>query len=288
MNAGPLVSTSWLADHLDDPTLRIVDASWYLPDHHRDPKAEYLAAHIPGAVPFDIDAVTAPGSPYPHTIPSPQIFAAAVTALGIGSEHYVVAYDGLGFFSSPRVWWMFRLFGHDRVAVLDGGFPKWQSESLPEEAGAKPPAPAVPPFAPDFRPHMVRTTDQVRDNIESGEELVLDARGPGRFAGTDPEPRAGVRSGHIPGSRNLHYPRLSNDQDGTFHGPEALAEVYRSVAVTPDRPTVCSCGSGVTACIVALGLHMIGNHNVAVYDGSWSEWGQRTDTPIETGPDGAD
>ncbi len=135
---------------------------------------------------------------------------------------------------------------------------------------------------------MVRTTDQVRDNIESGEELVLDARGPGRFAGTDPEPRAGVRSGHIPGSRNLHYPHLSNDQDGAFHDPESLAEIYQSAAVNPDRPTVCSCGSGVTACIVALGLHIIGNNNVAIYDGSWSEWGRRTDTPIETGPDSAD
>ena len=288
MSTGPLVSSSRLGDQLDDPALRIVDASWYLPEHTRDPRAEYLASHIPGALAFDIDAVAAPGATYPHTLPSPQYFADAVTAMGIGNDHYVVAYDGLGFFSAPRVWWMFRIFGHDRVAVLDGGFPKWQSESRPVETGVRRPQPAHRPFEADFRPTMSWSLGDVRNNLQSGDALVLDARGPGRFAGTEPEPRPGVRSGHIPGSRNLHYARLSDPQGGTFQSPETLAEIYSSVGATGDRPVICSCGSGVTACVLALGLHILGNDNVAIYDGSWSEWGTRTDTPIDTGPDGTD
>jgi thiosulfate/3-mercaptopyruvate sulfurtransferase len=283
MKKSPLISTAWLAEHLDDPSLRVLDASWYLPDHNRDQSQEYLSAHIPGAQRFDIDTVAVTDSPYPHTFPSAQQFAGAVTAMGVGNENFVVAYDGLGFFSAPRVWWMFRAFGHERVAVLDGGFPKWQSESLPMEAGSKMPEPASPPFEADFKPDMVRSIDFIRGNLDSGEALVLDARAPGRYAGTAPEPRPGSRAGHIPASKNLHYARLANDQDGTFPDAEALSEIYKSASVTPDKQVVCSCGSGVTACILAMGLYIIGHEDIAIYDGSWSEWGMRTDTPIDTG-----
>ena len=286
MTGKALVSASWLAEHLDDPDIQVLDASWYLPDHNRDQQAEYLAAHIPGAQRFDIDAIATTDAPYPHTFPSAELFAEAVTNLGIGNDHFVVAYDGLGFFSSARVWWMFRAFGHERVAVLDGGFPKWQADALPVESGWTAPQPADPPFCANFRPDMVRSIDDIRANLDSGKALVLDARSPGRFAGTDPEPRPGSRAGHIPGSRSLHYARLSHEQDGTFHGPDTLADIYKSAGVTPERPVVCSCGSGVTACIVAMGLYILGHEDVAIYDGSWSEWGMRTDTPIDTGADG--
>ena len=283
MNIEPLVSTSWLAEHLDDAAVRIVDASWYLPDHNRDPKAEYLTAHIPGAIPLDIDAVSDPDSPYPHTLPSPEFFADAVSQLGLTNDHFIVTYDGLGFFSAPRVWWMFRVFGHDQVAVLDGGFPKWQAEKRPTESEPPSLTPAPRPFESDFRMSMVGELNDVRDNLQDGARLVLDARGPGRFTGTEPEPRPGVRSGHIPGSRNLHYARLSDTEDGTFLDRESLAATFDSAGAGIETPVVCSCGSGVTACVLALGLHILGRTNVTVYDGSWTEWGSRSDTPVETG-----
>lgn len=283
MNETPLISTTELADRLGDPALRVLDASWYLPDQNRDAAAEYLAAHIPGALPIDIDAVADTESGLPHTLPSSEVFAAAVEALGLANDHFIVVYDGLGFFSAPRVRWMFRVFSHDRIAVLDGGFPKWRSEGLPIESGPAAPVPADRPFRTTFMPEMVRGLDDIRANLMDQAALVLDARGPGRYAGSDPEPRPGVRSGHIPGSRNLHYASLSRERDGTFHDKETLETIFAKAGVSAEQPVICSCGSGVTACILALGLEILGHDRVAVYDGSWSEWGTRTDTPIETG-----
>lgn len=286
MNDMPLISTAGLAARLGDPEIRVLDASWYLPDHHRDPAAEYQVAHIPGAVPFDIDAVADTRSGLPHTLPRPAFFASTVAALGVGNDHFVVVYDGMGFFSAPRVWWMFRVFGHDRVAVLDGGFPKWRAEGRAHDSGPASPAPAPGPFRCEFRGTMVRGLADMRANIDSAAALVLDARGPGRFAGSDPEPRPGVRPGHIPGSRNLPYGRLCDTEDGTMADPAALAGLFASLGAGDGRAVVCSCGSGVTACVLALGLHVLGRKDVAVYDGSWSEWGTRDDTPVETGPAG--
>jgi thiosulfate/3-mercaptopyruvate sulfurtransferase len=288
MSEFPLISTAALAARSGDPDVRVLDASWYLPDHNRDPAAEYLAAHIPGAVRFDIDTVADTGSGLPHTLPGPEHFASAVEAMGIGNDHFVVVYDGMGFFSAPRVWWMFRVFGHDRVAVLDGGFPKWRTEERPTESGAPSPQPAPHSFKTEFRSTMVRGLTDIRGNIESGAALVLDARGAGRFEGSDPEPRPNVRSGHIPGSRNLHYARLSDTKDGTLHDPGTLGGLFSSVGADGDRAIVCSCGSGVTACILALGLHLLAREYVSINDGSWSEWGTRTDTPVEIGPAGTD
>lgn len=283
INEGPLVSTAWLAERLGDPGIKVLDASWYLPDQNRDAAAEYLDAHISGAVPFDLDAVSDPDAPHPHTLPSAAHFAEAVAALGITNESLVVVYDGMGFFSAPRAWWMFRVFGHDRVAVLDGGFPKWAREGRPVETGRSMSAPAARPFRATFRPELVRSLADVRGNLETRAALILDARGPGRFAGTEPEPRPGVRPGHIPGSRNLHYARFTDPDSGAFLEAGELEALFASAGVAGDRAVICSCGSGVTACVLALGLHLLGRGDVAVYDGSWTEWGSHPDTPAETG-----
>jgi len=283
MNNIPLISTTALANHLSDTDLRVLDASWYLPDHNRDSEVEYLEAHIPGAIPFDINTVADTDSNLSHTLPSPETFASAVSSMGIGNDHFVVVYDGLGFFSAPRVWWMFRAFGHDRVAVLDGGLPKWLAECLPTDSGETTQMPNLRPFKAKFRGAMVQHLSDIMDNIESGEALVLDARGLGRFVGIYTEPHPELRSGHIPGSRNLHYARLCDTKDGTFKDSIALAKLFSSVSADEDRPIICSCGSGVTACILALGLEVLGRKNVAIYDGSWSEWGAQTNTPVEKG-----
>jgi thiosulfate/3-mercaptopyruvate sulfurtransferase len=284
MNAesDPLVSTEWLAEHLGAPDLRVVDATWYLPQLQRDARAEYAAAHIPGAVFFDIDAIKDPRNPLPHMLPEPADFARAVGGLGIGDGDRVIVYGGRFGIAAARVWWTFRVFGHDRVAVLDGGLARWRGQGRPLQSGPASPAPRA--FTARLRPELVRQLDTMRSNVESRREQVVDARSPGRFLGTEPEPRPGLRGGHIPGSRNLPYDRLFRAEDGTLLDPAALRRVFAEAGVDIDKPVVTTCGSGVSAAVLALGLYRLGRRNVAVYDGSWTEWAGRSDTPVTTDP----
>jgi len=275
-----LVSTEWLAARLSAPDVRVVDGSWYLPAMKRDPKAEFEAQHIPGAVYFDIDEIADTESPLPHMLPSPEKFASRARKLGLGDGNRIVVYDGLGLFSAARVWWMFRVFGHEDVAVLDGGLKKWKAEGRPLEAG--PPQPRERHFTARVNSLLVRELDDVKRNIATGREQVLDARSAGRFHGRDPEPRQGLRSGHIPGSKNLPFNEITDPATGTLLPAEQLAVKFQAAGIDPGKPVIASCGSGVTACALALGLHLIGARQVAVYDGSWTEWGGSADTPIET------
>lgn len=273
-----LVSTDWLAEHLTDPGLRILDASWYLPQSGRDARREYEAAHIPGAVFFSLDAVSDPESPLPHMLPAPGKFEKDAGALGVGTGHDVVVYDGSGInLSAPRAWWMFRVFGHERVAVLDGGFPRWLHQARPLESGS--PAPPITTFEARFQSQMVESLDAVRSALTGGHAQVLDARSAGRFHAREPEPRPGLRGGHMPGSLNLPYQDLLAP-DGTMLKGEALRARFAAAGVDLTQPVITTCGSGVTACVLALGLHLLG-HDAAVYDGSWAEWGGRADTAVE-------
>ncbi|MGH7331316.1 MAG: 3-mercaptopyruvate sulfurtransferase [Candidatus Rokuibacteriota bacterium] len=276
MNA--LVTTSWLAEHLGASDLRIVDGTWHMPALARNAREEFAEAHIPGAVFFDIDRIADTSVPLPHMLPSPQVFAASVAALGIGNDDRIVVYDVRGAISAARVWWTFRAFGHERVAVLDGGLRAWRAEGRPLERGETRPAPR--PFRAHFRPELVRDLAAVRANVTAKREQVVDARSRGRFTGTEPEPRAGLRGGHVPGSLNVPYETLYRD-DGTFLPPPALRNAFAQAGVELDKPIVTACGSGVTACVLALGLYVLGREDVAVYDGSWTEWGGRPDTPVD-------
>lgn len=274
----PVVSTQWLAEHLSAPDVRVVDASWYMPDAKRDPKAEYNEAHIPGAVYFNIDEISDSASPYPHMLPAPEKFASRVKAMGLGDGHRIVVYDGAGLFTAARVWWMFRVMGHEDVFVLDGGFPKWRAEGRPTEDLS--PVHRTRHFTPRPNHLILRDADQIKENLKTKREQIVDARSPGRFSGSEPEPRPGVRSGHIPGSKNLHYQKLLNP-DGTLRKPEALAAAFREAGIDVTKPVTASCGSGVTAAIILLALEAIDAPEGALYDGSWSEWGARAELPLE-------
>jgi thiosulfate/3-mercaptopyruvate sulfurtransferase len=275
-----LVSTTWLAQHMSDPDLRIVDTSYYLPMQNRSARAEYESNHIPGAVFFDIDEIADTSSRLPHMLPTPEKFAARVRKLGLGDGNRIVIYDSQGQFSAARAWWMFKVFGHKDVAVLDGGLPKWLAEGNPVDD--IPPQPRERHFTARLDHGMVRDKDQMLANLKTKREQVLDARTPGRFHGREPEVWPGRRSGHIPGSLNLPYGDLLEPASKTLLPADELAARFRHAGVDLSKPVVASCGSGVTASVLALGLHLIGHRQVAVYDGSWAEWGLPGDTPVET------
>lgn len=274
----PVVATEWLGTHLGEADLRVVDGTWHLPQLQRDARAEFAAAHVPGAVFFDIDAIADRTTSLPHMLPTAEAFASAVAGLGIGSGDRVVVYDASGVMSAARVWWTFRAFGHDSIGVLDGGFRKWRAEGRPVESGAAAPAPRE--FSARLRPELVRDLEAMRANLDSRAAQVLDARSAGRFAGTEPEPRPGLRGGHVPASLSLPFQALYR-ADGTLKSPDELGAAVASAGVDLGRPIVTTCGSGITAAVLALGLYVLGRHDVAVYDGSWSEWGARSDTPAE-------
>lgn len=274
-----LVDVDWLVSNPAQPGLQILDASWHLPGSGRDARAEYIEGHIPGAAFFDIDRIVDPESDLPHMLPDAARFAAEMGALGIDNDSTVVVYDSHGLFSAARAWWMLRVFGHERVAVLNGGLPAWRAHDLPLVSGDITPEPAT--FIARFDPGRVWSLEDVARNLETGTARLIDARPPGRFSGTDPEPRAGLRSGHVPGSHNVPFDRVTDPETKQVLAEDELRTLLDD---RDERPIVCSCGSGVSACVLAFALHRLGRDDVAVYDGSWAEWAGREDTPVESGP----
>jgi thiosulfate/3-mercaptopyruvate sulfurtransferase len=275
----PLVSTEWLAQHLQAPDVRVVDASWYLPQAGRNAKAEYRAAHIPGAVFFDIDDLSDETRPLPHMLAPAVKFASRMRKLGLGDGNLIVAYDGAGIYSAPRAWWMLRAMGHKDIVVLDGGFPKWKREGRPIDDMV--PQPYERHFTPRPNNALLRDFPQMLANLKTRVEQVVDARSTSRFAGWEPEPRPGVRPGHIPGSANVPYTELT-EADGTLKSADALGRLFAARGIDPDRPSITTCGSGITAAIEMLALTVAGAGNVALYDGSWAEWGAHSEAIVES------
>jgi thiosulfate/3-mercaptopyruvate sulfurtransferase len=278
----PLVTTDWLAAHLNDANVKVVDATFKLPGVLPLPKDDHLAAHIPGAVFFDVDAVSDHTNPLPHMFPSAEQFGRDVGALGIGNGDTVVLYDAGGWVAGPRAWWMFLSYGHDKVRILDGGLKKWRAEGRPVEGGAVTPKPATFKAAYDAR--RVRSIDEMIANVERKTEQVIDARAGDRFEGRAPEPRPGLRAGHIPNSRNVPYNQLFDAATGVMKPLDELRRVFTVAGVDMDGPIVTSCGSGVSAAVLTLALYRLGVRGSALYDGSWSEWGQADGPPVATGP----
>lgn len=270
----PFVGAEWLKAHLNDEALVLIDASWYLPADNRNTQAEFEQQHIPGARFFDIDSIADPSSGLPHTLPTPDRFAEALQSLGITEGHTVVVYDSAGLLSAPRAWWMFRVFGWERVAILKGGLPAWL-RSGGDTASGLIESVSAPGLALSFRAELFADQNDVITATETGDRQILDARSPGRFSGAEPEPRPGLASGHMPTAINLPFGTLIDHECGELLPAEQLRQVLVTQGVDLDRPTITSCGSGITACILALALFVLGRESVAVYDGSWTEWGSR-------------
>lgn len=275
-----LVSTDWLQDHLKDPDLRVLDASWYLPEAGRNAKAEYDAAHIPGARFFDIEDISDHRSDLPHMAPPVEKFMSRLRAMGVGDGHQIVIYDGAGLLSAARVWWLFKLMGKDTVAVLDGGFPKWQAEG--RETEDMPPVIRDRHMTARFRNHLVRDVTQVSAASKIGDQVIVDARAASRFRGDAPEPREGLRAGHIPGARSIPFTTLLNE-DKTMKTPRETRQVFEAAGVDLSKPVITTCGSGITAAILALALERMGHNQWSLYDGSWAEWGMFPTVPVATG-----
>lgn len=282
MTTDPLVSTQWLADRLNDPHVKILDATFKLPGMLPLPKDDYIAQHIPGAVFFDVDEVSDRTSSLPHMFPKAEQFDRDVGALGIGNDDTVVVYDAGGWVAAPRAWWMFLSFGHRNVRVLDGGLKKWLAEGRPVESGEAKPKPAT--YKATFDAARVRSMQQMIGNLESKAEQVIDARPSGRFEGSVPEPRAGLRGGHIPGSRSVPYATLFDATTGAMKSLDELRAAFSGASVDLNKPIVTSCGSGVSAGVLTLALYRLGVADTALYDGSWSEWGAAGGPPVAAGP----